>query len=99
MDIATLLFQLIGGAAGGNLAGGMLKNLNLGTLGNSMAGLIGGGLGSQIVNSALGVTAASASAASGDLDLGHFVTQLLGGGVGGGAMMMIVGVLKQMFHR
>ena len=49
MDIATLLIQLISGAVGGNVAGGLLKNLSLGTLGNSIAGIVGGGIGGQIL--------------------------------------------------
>jgi hypothetical protein len=100
MDIASLLIQLLSGAAGGNLAGKMLSNLSLGGLGNSLAGVIGGGLGSQVLNSMLGAgaTAAAASAAP-DLDLSGLVTQVLGGGAGGGIMMMLVGVLKQMFQR
>jgi len=33
-----LIIQLIAGAAGGNIAGALLKNQSLGTLGNSLAG-------------------------------------------------------------
>ena len=47
MDIVTLLVQLISGALGGNVAGSLLKNLSLGTVGNSLAGIVGGGLGGQ----------------------------------------------------
>jgi hypothetical protein len=43
MDIVPLIIQLVSGAVGGNVAGGLLKNLNLGTLGNSIAGILGGG--------------------------------------------------------
>ena len=39
-----LIIQLISGAVGGNLAGAILKNLNLGSIGNSIAGIVGGGL-------------------------------------------------------
>ena len=48
MDM-NLIIQLIAGALGGNAAGAMLKTLNLGTAGNSIAGLVGGGLGGQIL--------------------------------------------------
>jgi hypothetical protein len=34
----NLIIQLVAGAAGGNLAGSLLKQYNLGTLGNSIAG-------------------------------------------------------------
>jgi hypothetical protein len=96
MDILSLLVQLGSGAAGGNLAGSMMKNLSLGTLGNSLAGLVGGGLGGAILNSALG---AAPAMAGGGLDIGSIISQIAGGGVGGGVMMVIVGMLRQMFQR
>jgi hypothetical protein len=100
MDIASLVIQLLSGAAGGNLAGKLLGQLSLGGFGNSLAGLIGGGLGNQVLNSMLGAgTTAAAAAAGPDLDLSNIVTQILGGGAGGGVMMMLVGLLKQMFQR
>lgn len=40
-----LIIQLVLGAIGGNLGGALLKNLSLGTIGNSIAGIVGGGLG------------------------------------------------------
>ena len=41
-SLLPLIIQLISGAAGGNLAGSLMKNLSLGTLGNSIAGILGG---------------------------------------------------------
>ena len=38
MDLG-LIIQLISGAVGGNVAGSLLKNISLGTLGNSLVGL------------------------------------------------------------
>jgi hypothetical protein len=35
-----LIIQLISGAVGGNVAGALMKNFNLGPIGNSIAGLI-----------------------------------------------------------
>lgn len=35
MDIMSLIVSLISGGVGGNVAGGLLKNLSLGTVGNS----------------------------------------------------------------
>jgi hypothetical protein len=99
MDIASLVIQLLSGAAGGNVAGKALSNLSLGGLGNSLAGLIGGGLGSQIISSMMGTGAVAATAAAPDLDIASIISQVLGGGAGGGLMVMLVGVLKQMFQR
>ena len=39
----ALLINLVSGAVGGNVAGGLLKNLNQGTLINSISGIVGGG--------------------------------------------------------
>ena len=49
MDITNLLIQLVSGAIGGNLAGMGLKKYSLGMLGNSIAGILGGGIGAQIL--------------------------------------------------
>mgnify|MGYP000623831868 CR=1 FL=1 len=45
MDIVSLIIQLLSGAAGGNIVGSVLKNISLGTVGNSIAGILGGVLG------------------------------------------------------
>jgi len=91
MDIVSLVIQLASGAIGGNVAGGLFKNLSLGTLGNSIAGIVGGGIGGQILTSLLGI-----GAAGGGLDIGSILTQVAGGGVGGGALMAIIGVIRSM---
>lgn len=96
MDMLSLLIQLGSGAAGGNLAGTLMKNLSLGTLGNTLAGIVGGGLGGTILNSALGL--GKATAATG-LDLGTIISQVAGGGIGGGVLMAVVGLLRQMFSK
>jgi hypothetical protein len=60
--IINLIIQLIGGAVGGNAAGGFLKNLSLGPLGNTIAGALGGGVGGKILAAlipALGAAAGS----------------------------------------
>ena len=47
-NLLPLITQLISGAVGGNVAGSLMKKLSLGTLGNSIVGILGGGLGGQI---------------------------------------------------
>ncbi len=42
MSLLPLIIQLISGAVGGNLAGTLMKKFSLGTLWNSVAGIIGG---------------------------------------------------------
>ena len=55
-----LIISLLSGAAGGNIVGKVLKNLDLGPIGNSIAGILGGGLGSQILASLGSADAAAA---------------------------------------
>lgn len=96
MDIVTLIIQLLSGAAGGNIAGSLLRNLSLGTLGNSLAGIVGGGLGGQILSSLLNLPAASATGA---FDPMAILTQVLAGGTGGGVTLAIVGLLRSLMQR
>lgn len=92
MDIAGLIIQLVAGAVGGNAAGAALKNYSLGTVGNSIAGILGGGIGGQILQAVLG------GAGSGT-DLGAIVSDVAGGGIGGAILMIVVGVIKQMMKK
>lgn len=84
------IISLISGAAGGNIVGKVLKNLDLGPVGNSVAGILGGGLGSQIL-AALGAGGAEAAAG---MDMGAIISSIASGGVGGGVLMAIVGIIK-----
>jgi uncharacterized membrane protein YeaQ/YmgE (transglycosylase-associated protein family) len=93
MDITNLVLQLIAGAVGGNVAGSKMKNLNLGTVGNSIAGILGGGLGGQIL-SALGASALASSAGTG-MNLEAIVADLAGGGAGGAVLLAVIGAVKK----
>ena len=95
MDIVGLIIQLICGAAGGNIAGALLSKYNLGTLGNSIVGILGGGLGGQL----LGMLGAGGAAAAGGLDIGSIVSNVAGGGVGGAVLMIIVGLIRQVMNK
>src|SRR5262245_20757086 len=90
-SIVNLIVQLVAGAAGGNLAGSLLKQYNLGTLGNSIAGIVGGGLGGQLLGMLMG-----GGASGGGVDIGSLVGQVAGGGVGGGVWLLLVGLVRQM---
>ena len=61
--------------------------------GNTIAGIVGGGLGGQILRAVLG------TASSGSLDIGSIIAQIASGGIGGGVLMVIVGMLKQMMAK
>jgi hypothetical protein len=96
MDPISLLLPLLSGAAGGNIIGGVLKNFNLGSAGNTLAGLVGGGLGSTILSSLMG---AGGAAAGLDGDTNALISQILGGGVGGGAITMLIAMLQGLFQK
>ena len=89
MNIISLIIQVISGAVGGNVAGAAMKENSLGTLGNSIAGVVGGGLGGTILQMVMGT-----AAAGGGLDLQSILANVAGGGVGGAILMAIVGIIK-----
>jgi hypothetical protein len=90
-SLISLLISLVSGAAGGNIAGALFKNLNLGTLWNSVSGILGGGIGAKV----LGALIPALAVGSGGLDLGSILGQVAGGGVGGGILMAIVGFIRK----
>ena len=96
MDLTALIVQLVSGAVGGNVAGAALKNFSLGTTGNSIVGILGGGLGGQILSMLMGSTA---PAGGGGLDMASIVSSVAGGGVGGGVLMLIVGYVRKMLAK
>jgi hypothetical protein len=97
IDLIALFVQCASGAAGGNLGGSLFRSLNLGVLGNSLAGLIGGGIGSQLVNTSLGLAATTAAGVGGP-DPGTLLAQASGGGIGGVLMALLVGLLAKLGH-
>jgi len=86
----ALIIQLISGAIGGNAAGAIFKNLSLGTIGNSLAGILGGVGGGQLLG-ALGLMAGG-----GGLDLASIISSIASGGIGGGVLLAVVGLVKKM---
>jgi uncharacterized membrane protein YeaQ/YmgE (transglycosylase-associated protein family) len=89
MDI---IISLLSGAVGGNVAGAALKNYSLGTIWNSVVGILGGGVGGQIL-SALGLLGGTGGST---LDIGSIVSNVASSGVGGGVLLVIVGLIKKM---
>jgi uncharacterized membrane protein YeaQ/YmgE (transglycosylase-associated protein family) len=94
MDLTSLIVQLISGAIGGNIAGSLLKKFTLGTLGNSIVGILGGGLGGQLL-AMLGAGGTATSA----LDIGSIISSIAGGGVGGAILMVIIGFIRQLMKK
>jgi uncharacterized membrane protein YeaQ/YmgE (transglycosylase-associated protein family) len=79
-----IIISLISGLVGGNAAGAILKKFNLGPVWNSILGLLGGGLGGQLLNLISGTKA----------DGGSIIANILSSAAGGGVLMSIVGLIK-----
>ena len=90
MNIISLIIEAISGAVGGNVAGAAMKENSLGTVGNSIAGIVGGGLGGTLLHTVMG----TAAAGGGSLDLTTILSNVAGGGVGGAILMAVVGIIK-----
>jgi uncharacterized membrane protein YeaQ/YmgE (transglycosylase-associated protein family) len=88
-NIVPLVIQLISGAIGGNIAGALMKQYSLGTLGNSIAGIIGGAIGGQM----LGIW--GVEAAGQGMDIGSVIGSIVGGGIGGAILMAIIGITRK----
>jgi len=89
--LVNLIIQLIAGVAGGHAAGASLKDYNLGPLGNTIAGAIGGAGGGQLLQVLI---PALMGAAGGGLDIGSIIGQLVGGGASGAILTVIVGLIR-----
>jgi uncharacterized membrane protein YeaQ/YmgE (transglycosylase-associated protein family) len=87
-----IIINLIAGAIGGNAAGKASSTFDLGTLGNTIAGLVGGGVLGQIIT--LAWPQISTAVQSGNFDVASIVTQVIGGGAGGAVLTAIVGAIK-----
>ena len=90
MNIISLIIEIISGAVGGNVAGAAMKESSLGTVGNSIAGIVVGGLGGTILQSITGNVATG----GGSLDLTTILSNVAGGGVGGAILMAVIGLIK-----
>jgi hypothetical protein len=91
--LINLAIQLISGVVGGNAVGAALKDYNLGSLGNTIAGALGGIGGGQLLLAAM---PAIAGVAGGSLDVGAIISQIVGGGAGGAILTVIAGLVKNM---
>jgi len=88
--LVNLIVQLIAGAVGGNAAGAAMKNIDLGALGNSIAGAIGGAGGGTLLTALLPIL----QGAAGNVDIGTVLGQAVGGGVAGAIVTAVVGLIK-----
>ena len=87
-----ILINLVAGALGGIGAGKSSPNFDLGTAGNLISGLVGGGVLGQIVTLLLPTVLAAAQ--SGNLSVSGIISQAVAGGAGGAVLTAIIGVIK-----
>ena len=87
--IGGLVIQARAGGVCTNVAGELLRKYDLGTVGNTISGILGGGLGAQVVGAL--ASGAGTDPLRGGLDIGLIVGQTLSGALGGGVLMMIIG--------
>jgi hypothetical protein len=87
--LVNLIIQAVGGAIGGNAIGATLKNMNLGPLGNTIAGALGGAGGGSILSALI----PALSGGAGGLDIGALAGQFVGGGATGAIVTAIVGAI------
>ncbi len=80
--IGALIINLLIGAVGGNLAGMALKEKSLGTLWNSVVGILGGGLGFFI----LGMLGGGG---------GGLLWQVLAAFIGGAVLLFVVSLFRK----
>ena len=90
--MVQILINLIAGALGGAATGKASPNFDLGTIGNIISGLVGGGLLGQVIT--LLLPSIMAAAQAGNLSVGGVVTQLVAGGAGGAILTAIIGAIK-----
>jgi len=93
-SLIPLIVQLLSGAFGGNLIAKLLPRFGLGTLGNSIVGILGGGLGGYLLNM-IGVNAGP----SGALDIASIIGSIASGATGGGVLMFVIGLIRKVLSK
>lgn len=103
MDMVSVIISLVSGLIGGNVAGAAAPDKSLGAAGNSVTGLIGGGIGGYILQvldlfKKAGIDPMAAASAHG-LDIGQILANVGSSGIGGALLMLIVGFLKNSMQK
>lgn len=91
MDIVGAIVNLISGGVGGNVSGAALKDATLGTIGNTIAGAVGGVAGSYILQ-AVGILSSLGLA---DASIGTLASSAGASAVCGAVVTAIVGFIKK----
>ena len=92
INVEQILINLAAGALGGVGAGTASPTFDLGTIGNVVSGLVGGGVLGQVVS--LLLPSVMAAAQAGNLSVGGIISQAVAGGAGGAILTALVGAIK-----
>lgn len=95
MNIINLIISLVSGIIGGNIAGAAMKEKSLGPIGNSITGILGGGLGGIILQ-LLGLFNQAGGA---DINMESILSNIGSGGVGGALLMIIIAFIKNAMQK
>lgn len=104
-SVVSMIISLLGGLAGGNISGAAAPDKSLGTAGNSVAGLLGGGLGGYLLQALdlLGksgvIPGTEHAATTPGLDIASILASVASGGVGGGVLTFIIGLIKNAINK
>ena len=90
MDIATFIVHVLAGIVGSTIAGGIFKPLALAAFSTAIAGIVGGGIGGQI----LGAIFDLPMIASGPFNLLDCLAHAANACIGGAITLAIIGLLR-----
>lgn len=90
-DLTTLVVHLVGGVIGAIIAGAIFGKISLGGLGNTVAGLIGGGVGGALLTTLFALPAASFAAGMEPMAIAH---QAAAGAGSGFVFLMVIGIFR-----
>ncbi|MGB0298953.1 MAG: hypothetical protein ACPGC3_05795 [Paracoccaceae bacterium] len=82
-----LILNLVSETFGGNVVGRLIGSLNQGTIINSIAGILGGGLGGSILGMFGAPDMAGMAVDAVGMDIGALLGQVASGGDGGGCII------------
>ena len=89
-----LILNLVSGAVGGNVVERLIGSPNQGTIINSIAGILGGGLGGSSLGMLGAPDMAEMAGGAAEMDIVALLGQVASGGVDGGVLLVIVGFVR-----
>jgi uncharacterized membrane protein YeaQ/YmgE (transglycosylase-associated protein family) len=90
MDFATLIVHLLGGCFGSLTSAAICSRLNMAVFSKVLAGIVGGGMGGQILSTAFNLPIIGTGSADALTMLAHIASA----GLGGAMALWIIGLLR-----